>query len=1326
MSIFLFGAVFTNISHAQDITVKPIPSLDKLPVNAIHRIFQDNEGYMWYGTFNGLCRYDGYNIRTFRSDLFNPGLLADNYITYIAEDKDKKIWFGTLKGAYILDKRTYSITPVDLGEFSDRNVYSINVTKDGTIWISVPGKLFLFNPDGSLVRQYDTEFNGAHQSVYRVYEDKSGNLLISVTNSGMYKLNKEDDLFEPYCHNSFYKDITKIIWDEVHDCYWLGTWGKGIICFDPQQKDPEKIYTPQPLPVDMLGNPAGNLYHMEQDDVFHYLWVTTERNLCAFRITDQKTLEQIDTSSFLSPNNKVLYEIYKDKDGKLWVSAFDEPSFIIDIRKYTVKEYPLPALRERLKINPALSSLCVDKKGIFWLSQDRYGLCIYDRQAENLKLYTDCKETRHLPLWGMIELITSPSHDCVWGITTNNSTVYQLKYENRDIKAGLQLRIKDVTSQPGYATTLFEDNNSILWIGTTIGLFAYNISKGTLETISDSLGHVSGITQTMDGRVWAVVKNKGICEIDARQEAQMHHYDKDFLYVDATSDGTLWLGTGEGEVLVFDPDKKELIDESLACSMNGDIINNITVDIYNHIWITTNHIIKEYNPRNRAYRIYNTHNHNFLMDRLLPHAVSYDGKENIYFGGVSGIVSIPPSQQLESIPEQVVTHITDIKIMGDSNRKERLVEDMRHHSIQIPPDGQNLEIEFSSLDYHNLDQVRYAYRMIGIDKDWVYLDAGKNVAFYNKLNKGNYTFQVKATDKNGLWSDRITEMTVRRLPAPYETWWAYSLYILTVAAVLGVILFLYLQKQKEENDKKILEKVTQMKLRYFTNISHELLTPLTILSCLSEDIESPLDADKNRVCMIQSNINRLKRLLQQVLDFRKVESRSMKLYVSYGDIVSFVRSICRDSFVQLMERKNIAFTFVSEPEKIGGYFDHDKLDKILFNLLSNAFKYTPEGKSVSLKLEMTASSDHKNLIIKIKDEGKGIAPNEMDRIFTCFYNNKLNEQSLSNGIGLSLTKELVELHHGTISVKSEFGKGAEFTIQIPVDKNSYTVEELKEITTEYTQNINIPAEEKKEEISEESSSSEYTLLLVEDNTELLTLLESVFRKTYRVLKAENGKEALGFIHSNNIDIVISDIMMPEMDGLELCRHIKHDINTSHIIVILLTAQNNAESQIDSYETGADDYMPKPFQLSVLKARIQNLLNKRKEIQEQFKHNPHLDLIAHSAFTSLDEQLIEKAFKIVEDNLGDSDFDISKLAALLNITRVSLSRKIKAITGQTALEFIRAIKMKHACRMLENPNVSVAEVIIALGYSDHKHFTTIFKETFGVTPSEYQKRYNSHN
>ena len=829
--------------------------------------------------------------------------------------------------------------------------------------------------------------------------------------------------------------------------------------------------------------------------------------------------------------------------------------------------------------------------------------------------------------------------------------------------------------------------------------------------IDSELGSVNGFVQANDGKIWFAVADKGLGFMKNDGQYELFPSAKDFMCMDVSSDGKLWLGTGLGEVLQFDTQLKTLSDHSMSCGMKGDFINQIVVDTYNHIWIVTNQMLKEYNPNNGAYRSYATNDLQLSLSRFMEKSVYYDRKAGeIFFGGVSGFISIAPSQALESIPEQIATHITDMRVKGKSIRKEI----SPGNSIRLSPDSQDLEISFSTLSYCGLEQIRYTYRLVGVDKDWIYLNPGENKAFYNKLSKGTYTFQVKATDKNGLWSNQITELEIYRLPAFYETWWAYLIYICISLGLIALFFYLYIRQMKRENNKKLVDEMTQLKLRYFTNVSHELLSPLAVLSCLAGSIRSSDKEDKKYVDMMLANIKRLKALLQQILDLRRIDNKKMELSVSYGDVLAFLKELCKDSFSIMMSEKQINFSLVAEEDSVKGFFDRDKLDKIVSNLLSNAYKYTPSGKSVFLSVGTKYAGGHEYLVLKVGDEGIGISSKEQDKIFVRFYNNKNSKPGLSNGIGLSLTKELVELHHGHIALKSALGKGSTFTIEIPLDKECYLSDEyckMSEPVLSETSELEPSGEENLRE----------TLLLVEDNRELLYLMKDIFAEDYRVLMAENGREAWESIRKNGVNIVVSDIMIPEMDGIELCRHIKNDTATSHIIVVLLTAQISMENEITSYELGADDYVSKPFEPDVLKVRLKNLLNKRKQIQANSKNNPSIGMISKIDFTSLDEQLIEKAIKVVERNLSEPEFDVVALASELGMSRSTLARKIKGITGKTPLDFIKDIKMKHACQMLKNKRMSIAEVVVALGYNDHKYFAASFREVYGMTPSEYQKK-----
>ena len=594
---------------------------------------------------------------------------------------------------------------------------------------------------------------------------------------------------------------------------------------------------------------------------------------------------------------------------------------------------------------------------------------------------------------------------------------------------------------------------------------------------------------------------------------------------------------------------------------------------------------------------------------------------------------------------------------------------------------------------------------------------------------------MKATDVNGLWSSLVTKIQVDKAPAFYETWWAYTAYIMFV--LLAGYSFYYRTKRRMQLrhelrivqiEKEKSEELVQAKLRYFTNISHDLLTPLTIVTCLIDDAEITYKNKIPQFEMIRANVNRLKRLLQQILDFRKVESGNMRLKVTSGDIVSFIRDVCKSNFMPLIQKKKLAFTFESSEETIQAYFDADKIDKVVFNLLSNACKYTEEGGEIKTILSTYLQNGHIYLSIIISDTGKGIASEDLDKIFTRFYTNQHWVSSETNGIGLSLTKDLLELHHGTISVESEIEKGTSFTVIIPIDKESYVEDEINVgafqglIKESRTDIIDVDMEnwEQFEGGNTDAMVSDIRLLLVEDNEELLYLMERILSRRYHVIMAKNGIEAFELMKDNEVDIIVSDVMMPEMDGLELCRAIKGNLETSHIPIILLTAKNTAEDRIECYNAGANAYISKPFELKVLEARLDNFLMDKKTKQEEFRTDIEDINFNLLDATDIDKEFLKKVIEVIQENLSSSTFDVIQLADALAMSKSSLYRKTKAIIGLSPVEFIRNVRLKQGVKMLKNKSISVSEVAYTCGFSNPKYFSTCFKEEFGVTPKEFQK------
>lgn len=827
--IFLLYWVIWNslLSMAQEIdfTIKPIPHLDKLPVKAIHRIFQDSDGYMWYGTFNGLCRSDGYSVKVFRSDFHYPQLLTSNYITYIAEDSARHIWFGTLKGCYILSKEDYSIRPVTVdGAELESNIFTISTPGDGAIWVSMPGELFKFDTEGRLLHRFTVPNHG---SVYFVYRNQQGKTLISVTGQGMSILDEKQRRFLPYCYNENYRDIERIIYDDRHKCYWLGTWGKGVLRFHPDARTDREMYVAQPLPINKWGNTVRDTYHMVQDDVHHYLWLTTYNDLYAFQIKPDCMLQQVDLSSILPEGNKLLYEIYKGKNSTMWVSAFDIESFIIDPRTPSISRYPLPEISNRLKAIPAINAFAPAGDGMAWAVQDRYGLCLYHLNDNTMDLASDNPRFRHIDYMGIVDFAPAADPSQVWAASQWRRAIYLLGRNKCSMRLDKTIDLNGKVPESTLLLSILDNGMGYLWIGTDKGLYRYDINKNQLDITDQANGRISGLAATDDGKIWAAVQDSGIISIDKEGNRKLYTSQKKFSGITATTNGQLWLGTTEGEVLLLDIPNgaTSITDHSQICGMNGDAVSSIVADTYNHLWIATSNEIKEYNPRNGAYRCFSINDEQSQLNRITCKAVYCPSERKVWIGGIGGLMAFTSTQQLESIPQGVKALITDVSVMGKSILGGINSQRNSKGEIMLNPSDRNIQIEFSSLDFNNIQHIRYAYRLIGTDKEWTCLNSRNNTAFYNQLSKGTYIFEVKATDSNGLWSDRITQLVIRKLPAWYESWWAYTLYTLISLAIIAYAISRYHHRLEERNKEMISDSEELLKMRDYLDSSQKQCIP---------------------------------------------------------------------------------------------------------------------------------------------------------------------------------------------------------------------------------------------------------------------------------------------------------------------------------------------------------------------------------------------------------------------------------------------------------------------------------------------------------------------
>lgn len=649
-------------------------------------------------------------------------------------------------------------------------------------------------------------------------------------------------------------------------------------------------------------------------------------------------------------------------------------------------------------------------------------------------------------------------------------------------------------------------------------------------------------------------------------------------------------------------------------------------------------------------------------------------------------------------------------------------------SIVLGYQENNFSLDFSILNYINPDLNRYMYKLEGYDKDWLAVGAGRRFAYYNNLPAGTYTFCVKGANQNGVWSSDVQRLRITILPPPWLSWWAYCLYFLLFVTsayyVYRVVRNRIRMKQAIEMGKierQKMEEVNHAKLQFFTNITHELLTPLSIISAAVDGLKQELPAQSQVCNVIGDNTLRLIRLIQQILEFRKVENNKLQLKVSHGNISLFLKKSVA-AFVPLVKKQKLSIC-IEQVEEYSGYFDVDKLDKVMYNLLSNAAKYTSGQGTITV----SQTYDEETGIFKfsVNNPGELIPQEKLAHLFERFYEGEYRKfHTIGTGIGLSLTKDLVLLHHGTIRVFSDKDKGNTFVVEIPIRRDAFKEEEIDENTENIGYTI-LSSDEVAETSDQEKTTDTLhasTLLLVEDNDDLLGLMIRLLQGKYHILKANNGLEALDVLGKEEVDLIVSDVMMPVMNGMELCRRVKTTFETCHIPLILLTAKTGDEDHVEGYEAGADGYICKPLRLSILLAKIDNLLKRRKRMGVDFRKQLVFEA-KELNYTSMDEAFIQKAIDCVNSHLDDCDFEHAQFIAEMGMARTTLADKLKLLTGLTPSGFISNVRLQAACRLIdEKKKIRIADLAYAVGFNDPKYFSSCFKKKFGLSPTEYMMKY----
>jgi len=1304
---------------------------DGLSSNEVNCIFKDSKGFMWFGTKDGLNKYDGLLFTVYKNNPAHAQSINGSNIHSITEDAQGEIWVATDGGLNKFQRetetfRTYHYNSKN-GAASFANSKSILLADfAGYLWVAQADELIQLDPKtGKGIEflkkgQLDKIIKG--KSISFLFEDSYHYLWIGVWNSGIVRLDAERRkiaVFQPHTSNDKYIDISSVIsaYEDKNRQLWFGTHSGGLYLFNPQKQQFSPISSPFIKTEVTAIVSMGNQLWVGQGHSVAVLDGLTHRSL--YQYTHQPDELQSYTPGYATT-------VYKDKMDIVWFGTSQTGISYYNPNRSRFLPFYIDIHLGRDVVKSPVRAFYYDKNGNTWIGTHGKGLLSYHEKTNRFTAYTTSNSAL---LSDIITAICPLQSGRYWLGTSNGITVFDP--QRKQVIGRLQHSPTLPNSLISNSVLhLFEDSRQWVWVATESGLDL--IQKGKFTHFNKGgLGkyEITDLIEDKNGDIW-IATHYGLYRYDGRNGRIKEYFNQPgeksslnsseilSLYVD--SKGLLWAGTRKG-LNCFDAKTDTFKPYLTKHGWMEESVFKIIEDKNGFLWMTTTSGMSRLNPLTAVMKNYDERdglNNSFT-------ALSINNQGTIYVGGLhTGFYKFKPSdiKDNKQVPSVYITQLllfnkAVIPMGGDESAV--LQKSISHtKQISLAYDQTVLEFKVAALNYTLPEKNRFAYKLEGFDKEWVYLPVGKNSIIFANLFPGKYTLKVKGSNNDGLWNEDGVSLDILVRPPFWQSYWAYFFYFI----ILTLLLFEFRFYSNRTFKLKSKGAMDQMKLQFFTNVSHELRTPLTLISgplnSLISEVEQGLPTKQRlleQFSLMQRNTERLLLLTNQLLELQKSETGTLQLNLSDGDLIPFIENLYA-AFVPMAESKNIQFRFSASEEKLETSFDPDKLEKIVLNLLSNAFKFT----QTTVKLSVWKTNQQ--LLIVVEDDGIGIAKDKLARIFDNFYqvDNSSTRENEGSGIGLALTRELVLLHKGTIHAESEVGKGTKMVVKLPILQQTtnvkfqpegvefQTIDVVKLPTADYplpTTNYPLPT-------------TDYPLvLIVEDNADLRLYIRDVLGDAYRVSEAENGRMGVEQALELMPDLIISDVMMPEMGGMELCHTLKNDVRTSHIPIILLTALSGTDSQLKGLKTGADDYVTKPFNAELLLARIKNLVAIRKRLHLKFQHAVSVDpteIVTNVA----DEKFLKKAIDLVEKNIEDFDFDIRHFIAGMNMSRTNLYVKMKALTGQSVSDFIKSIRLRRAAQLLLTKEFTVSEICFKVGFQERSQFYRAFKEQFMMSPTEY--------
>lgn len=1410
--LLLSHQTFPQTHIPEKIQFKHLTREQGLSHNFIWCVLQDKKGFVWIGTYDGLNRYDGRKFKVFKHLINDTTSLGANEVSALLEDRSGNLWVGTLGGGlakYNSDKENFT-RYINYNDSSSNANSIMTLCEDNTgiIWIGTNhGGLHYFNPKSKKFISFrnipSDSTSLSHNKVYSLFEDSKGNLWIGTVGGGLNKFNREKNTFTRYYFDKHGPDnlggnmITAISEDKSGNI-WLGTYGNGLI----RLANKGNIYPPvftylkhDPMnPESISGNSIDFLF-IDENDIMWFGTGTGGLNRTVSSLNDGIPQSFIyynyntnDPNSLLG--NNISYCL-KDNSGICWLVSWEKGINIYDTKQKPFKNYKHEPNNPFSLSDNAVKTVYEDKSGTIWIGTVNGGLNKWDRKTNRFVHYKNYLNDANTISDNYVLSIYEDSEGFLWIGTYNGGLnrfdkkkekFYKFKNDPYNSKS-----ISDIS-----IAGIIEDKSRNLWISTMnfgLNLFNnkgeyfcnFNYNPDSLVVLNNSSIHQILLVDKTDN-IWISPQAGGLIVYNSQKNktTQYKHdpnnsnslSNNNITSVYEDESGIFWIGTKDGGLNRFDKEKGLFKNYTIKDGLPSDFINDVLEDDTGYLWISTNNGLSKFNPIAENFRNYD------VEDGLLSNQIEEGCKSKtgeLIFGCGNGFIIFHPDSIKDNTKIPPI-YITDFYLFNKpvpigydslSNRTILSKSLIDCEEIELNYDDKVFSFEFAALDYHAPNKNKYAYIMEGFDKDWTYTDASRNLTTYTNLDPGEYIFRVKGSNNDGYWNENGASIKVIILPPWWRTNLAYLAYFILIGSIFYFIWKAQLKRIKIKNEFEMskfeaqkLHEVDELKSRFFTNISHEFRTPLTlILGPAKQIIEKVQDEKiKHDVSLIYRNGKKLLELVNQLLDISKIESGNMTLLTTPTNIVPLLKGLVL-SFSSYAERKRILLKFNSAEDEIIVYLDMEKFEKITANILSNALKFTPEGGEVEVTVtssslsfahshpELVSGSTTKPKMLKlvqqdksnfveifIRDTGVGIPPEKLSKIFDRFYQvdtSHMREHE-GTGIGLSLTKELIELHKGKIEVESEPGKGSTFTVSLPLGKDHLRAEEIcEESLSELNQQSKGSTEEEelskiiftgevqseKQDVELLSETGKPILLIVDDNSDVRTYIKENLKSDFRILEAANGEDGLKKSIDYIPDLVVSDVMMPKLSGFKLCEKIKTNEVTSHIPVILLTAKAAKEDKLAGYETGADEYLMKPFDTDELKSRIKNLIIQRKRLQEHFRIKGFTE-IDTLKITPVDKKFLEKCIEIINKHLSDSSFSVDLFAEELSLSHSGLQKKIISLTGETPGDLLRKIRLNKAAELIKNKFGNISEIALEVGYNNPAHFSEAFKRQFGVSPSQY--------